>query len=100
MNDLISRKDLIEKIKNTNGTVSGKDAELVKDVFEKALNYAIYLCEQAPTVEQKHGGWIVRTELGNGCREMRCSECCETGFWRNQPPYCPHCGAKMDGDSE
>lgn len=53
--------------------------------------------DNAPTVEErKHGHWIVRTDFGNGCREIRCSQCGETGFWRTQPFYCPYCGAIME----
>lgn len=51
-------------------------------------------------VEQKHGHWIVCTDFGNGCREVKCSECGETGFWRNRPLYCPHCGTRMDEVTE
>ena len=45
--------------------------------------------------EVKHGEWIYE----NWC-EFRCSEC---GEWSNskpykgREPYCPNCGARMDG---
>jgi hypothetical protein len=53
-----------------------------------------------PTVEQKYGHWIVCTDFGDGCLEIKCSECGEAGFWRNRPLYCPDCGAKMVENTE
>ena len=93
MNDLISREEALafplsyEHYDKKNG-----DIKFIHGVE----SYRDYI-EGLPTVEQKHGHWIVRTNFGNGCREIKCSECGETGFWRNQPLYCPHCGAKMRG---
>ena len=58
--------------------------------------------KDAPTVdavEVVHGEWISYLD-GDYImpeRYYRCSECCDRG-WGRKWPYCPNCGAKMDGD--
>lgn len=44
----------------------------------------------ADVVEVKHGEWIDRDE------KTWCSNC-DASNKQYKPPYCPHCGAKMDG---
>ena len=67
--------------------------------------------DQVPTVdavEVVHGRWIVRAEFNNGERVIAaCSNCNVQGevrtnrnewcIWHIHSPYCPNCGAKMDG---
>lgn len=69
------------------------------------------LCEQAlgrlagyaaPVV---HGRWIARYDGPYMRRRCYCSKCGEHsgigGIPKNQEkPYCPNCGAKMDGESD
>ena len=63
----------------------------------------IELVEDQPTadvVEVKHGEWVLtKTEFGWNCceypTEYKCSLCGRTA--KQEEPYCPHCGAKMDG---
>lgn len=52
-------------------------------------------------VEVKHGHWIEHTEKPDWLEDdvevfYNCSEC-GTSHWSIEPPYCPGCGAKMDG---
>lgn len=49
--------------------------------------------DKSKYVEQKHGQWE-RSMFADDFR--RCSECC--AVWNKQFEYCPHCGAKMDGE--
>lgn len=55
------------------------------------------LCEsfknKADVVEVKHGEWI---DLN--ITEWQCSECNYRVERWNNTPYCPKCGAKMDGE--
>lgn len=62
-------------------------------------------------VEVVHGKWMIRVEFNNGERVIAtCSNCKETGevrtdrseygIWHICSPYCPSCGARMDGDSQ
>lgn len=48
--------------------------------------------------EVRHGKWERRIVEKNDVAEMKsvCTECGKTNK-RYEPPYCPHCGAKMDG---
>ena len=68
--------------------------------------------ENAPTIDAVpvvHARWIVNVEFNNGERVIAtCSNCkvrgevrtdrSEWGIWHIDSPYCPNCGAKMDGD--
>ena len=50
----------------------------------------------APVV---HGRWITHYRSGTTVAEGYVSTCCD--MWNNRKsPYCPNCGAKMDGDVE
>ncbi len=50
----------------------------------------------APVV---HGRWITHYRSGTTVAEGDVSTCCD--MWNNRKsPYCPNCGAKMDGDVE
>lgn len=72
----------------------------------RGSNKVIDRIKSAPTadvVEVWHGHWILEKEP-NG--EPYCFHCsvCDEDFRRidirAQTPYCPHCGAKMDGGGE
>ena len=66
------------------------NAEVVCGYFKNKADYA----------EVKHGEWVLtKTEFGWNCckypTEYKCSLCGRTA--KQEEPYCPHCGAKMDG---
>lgn len=47
----------------------------------------------APVV---HGRWVTHYRSGTPVAEGYVSTCCD--MWKKRKsPYCPHCGAKMDG---
>lgn len=59
--------------------------------FSQALSIFHGLINKAPTVEErKHGHWV-------GCSFNICSLC--KNMQEQETPYCPECGAKMDGDN-
>lgn len=62
-----------------------------------AFNHFIDTLPLAEVEEVRHGKWERRIVEENGVAEMKsvCSECGKTNK-RYEPPYCPHCGAKMD----
>lgn len=62
-----------------------------------AFNHFIDTMPSADVEEVRHGKWECRIVEKNGVAEMKsvCSECGKTNK-RYEPPYCPHCGAKMD----
>ena len=64
--------------------------------------------DMAPTIDAVsvvHGEWIAKYEGSYLQRRMYCSVCGKRsgigGIKSNQlKPYCPNCGAKMDGERE
>lgn len=60
--------------------------------------------DQAPTVDAepvRHGEWVARKEIFDGEQEqvdaIGCSQCGKSQRVFRRTPYCPNCGAKMDG---
>ena len=56
----------------------------------------------ADVVEVRHGRWIEHTVKPDWLEDdvevfYNCSEC-GSSHWSIFPPYCPNCGAKMDGE--
>lgn len=59
----------------------------------------------ADVVEVKHGHWYRHDYKTHGDTCYYCSECekmalTDSGMVWELTPYCPFCGAKMDGDSD
>ena len=79
------------KVRNTSNTATIFDVLGVLDDVEKII-------KAAPINEPvKHGHWIFVNDMVS---YIRCSECGDDICWANtkRPKYCPHCGARMDGD--
>ena len=84
--------------------------ELIERAYRERLDsreLIALMIESAPTVEPKHGHWIIRDIPGTYFYQITCSECSEDvtssapciGFLPNAKvlwDYCPYCGAKMD----
>lgn len=71
------------------------------DAFDDALQDALTI-DAVPVV---HGRWIVRFNGPYKRRRCYCSRCEKHngvgGIAQNQEkPYCPNCGAKMDGGAD
>lgn len=104
MDDLISRKALIETIKSMSITLGGED------VFPNHVKSSVLdAIEFSPTVDAepvRHGEWekirgMAPPEFHG---KNRCSICGNVALqykWREElSPYCPECGAKMDGGAD
>ena len=50
--------------------------------------------EDAPTVEPKHGHWVLVGFVGQGTRLSKCSICGRRTTYNGN--FCAQCGAKMD----
>lgn len=101
--EYIEREALIEEINSLSITLSGKElfGELAKFCVVQKIDEA----PTADVVEVVHGEWL-KSEWGYPDRTLTCSLC---GFQYDSAdyktpkfnqkvlPYCPHCGARMDG---
>lgn len=82
--------------------------KLIEDLVKNRNFYpalvasAIKNTPTADAVEVRHGRWIEHTHKSDWLEDdvevyYNCSEC-GTSHWSIIPPYCPNCGAKMDGE--
>lgn len=91
----VERKALVEEIREAQRRLESCDDiewERNKPYF-KGLAWAHRIVLDAPAadvVEVVHAHWIDRDE------KTWCSNC-DASNKQYKPPYCPHCGAKMDG---
>lgn len=72
------------------------DCRLARSVAEGAL-YAVEYVEAVEAEPVRHGRWYwlaydAKPEIGN----WHCSLC--NGIGSRKTPYCPNCGARMDGE--
>lgn len=81
MADLIDRKTALDAIKQTVWLT--KDA---KEVLQEAI-------EKLPSAE-RHGKWLEHKDYPG--LAYLCSKC--NWFTTDRSFYCPHCGARMDGE--
>ena len=97
----IDANNLLEKLSSLRVTSMG--LRCGKTYFEILLREyrkrVIQIVEEQPTAdvaEVKHGKFIKRTP----CSEAECDQCgkCPKLIFGILPSYCPHCGAKMDGE--
>ena len=108
MDEFISRKAAIAYIREQSeacqkafeelGGESGIYADAYNDLAEDF--YTIPAADVAPVV---HGRWEMRptgmaTDTGPEYKAY-CTVCNEPNK-QYQPPFCPHCGAKMDGGAD
>ena len=97
---LIDADALVEDIKSE----IDDDKEIYPDdktsiIFRVGMKTVIRIVKNQDTVDPvKHGEWIFVEDLVS---YIKCSECGDDICWVNtkRPKYCPHCGAKMDGDN-
>lgn len=85
------------------------DSPMLNEVENKWINKGIRIAikdvKRFPTadvVEVRHGHWIEHIEKPDWLEDdvevfYNCSEC-GTSHWSITPPFCPNCGAKMDGE--
>lgn len=64
------------------------DGDMLPGDFDDIIR-AVPSADVAPVV---HGRWI-----DDDCAFMRCSLCGYENDWEWATPYCPNCGARMDG---
>lgn len=78
---------------------------LVERVFSDGVRTIVAGIPAADVAPVVHGRWVVRFDGPYKRRRCYCSHCNKHngvgGIAQNQDkPYCPNCGAKMDGGAE
>lgn len=111
--EYIERKALVEEIRKAQRRLESCDDikwERNKPYF-KGLAWAHRIVLDAPAadvVEVKHGEWIPSPDGINPIKCRRCGTVApyrmeldfshDIGLYPYKSNYCPHCGAKMDGE--
>lgn len=94
--DLISRAELLDRIKAINSIPWGGDhGNAVKLVW--STEEVKRLIEKAPSADRPSGEWIKHNDRSTIIIYYTCSECGEVES--GTPPYCRKCGAKMGSDT-
>ena len=111
INESILVKKLLEERDKIPLKIPGALYELVKEKpnhfgnamrggIKKALR-CVYETPTANVVEVRHGEWISRKEIFSEIEgevdAIGCSECNKSQRVYRRTPYCPNCGALMDG---
>ena len=106
LDDKLPAEDFCLTFKNKSDVVESKAIEQIKwerDMAIKQLeSYGVGFGEQADVVKVKHGYWEFKPSGHYSHVGSFCSVCGKKsgigGIRENQlNPYCPNCGAKMDG---
>lgn len=89
---------MIENIKNMPWKITPA-AEISKGIFLQTVEEA----PAADVVEVRHGYWKWETKIEPQAQNrLYCSicdnECLSKGDYYVKSKYCPHCGARMDGE--
>lgn len=107
MAEYIEREALITKFKKMDLGEQG----LVERLFADGVYAVIAAFPAADVAPVLHGRWINIKRFNDGERIIAtCSYCkdrgdvrtirTELGLWELDSPYCPNCGAKMDGGTQ
>ena len=106
---LIDANALWQEINNVGGC--GAEPDSWADGWDKGINEAIRLVEEAPTIDweslRPHAKWAWEDSVYGWDWDLRCSNCHhkapmlehEAALETYMTSYCPHCGAKM-GDND
>lgn len=96
--DCVSRRAMLD------GLASIAKAKAKSDAQKALMGRVMFFTEKLPSVtpKSKTGHWIrvlIRNDKG-GCigAKMICSECSNDNKHDEYMDYCPHCGAKMEGE--
>ena len=100
MGDLISRETAVAILRAKADMSIGE----VKDAAS-FFNHCANMIEKLPAVDAepvRHGKWIEVPWIYYGAKQYMCDQCKGDEFWKKKEvhvmyPYCPNCGAKMDG---
>ena len=106
MAEYIDKDELLNDIE----CIDISDCTDIDDIFTE-VERTIDEQPNADVVEVKHGKWIRPNVPNTRSYKWQCSECGQIAYWLHYGNrgskniickfgYCPHCGARMDGDTE
>lgn len=94
--DYIEREALLEDIAaaETNGGMGAVVAGTLRRYVKRQ--------PAADVAPVRHGHWVFRSRWHDSIDENLCSECGQmmTTAAEKRMPYCPNCGARMDGGTD
>ena len=96
MAEYIEREKTVERLRSLGNREYRKEKGTIQDAI-KMISYPEYTpaADVAPVV---HGVWVCVNKI-DPISGYRCSKCRRrVGF--DLTPYCPNCGAKMDGGAD
>lgn len=97
MAEYIEREVAIKAVEKADYTAIADDADSCKANYLREIIESVPAADVVPVV---HGRWGTgRFNLETGNYEEQCTRC--RNFSKEYgKPYCPHCGAKLDGGAE
>lgn len=97
MGEYIDREAAIKAVEKADYTAISSDADDCKADYLRAIIESVPAADVVPVV---HGRWGTgRFNLETGNYEEQCTRC--RNFSKEYgKPYCPNCGAKMDGGED
>lgn len=104
MSDLISREAALRKMRDVLSRTKFMGSRFGMTYLTNCFNALLNAVKNAPTVDAApvvHGQWNwcsvygVHYYLCSNCRDFRFDP---LGEDKRKMKYCPHCGARMDGD--
>lgn len=99
---LIDADKLLHEVKMSTKLIAESRNATARNVVKKVL----YIIEHSETVDAesvRHGHWIMESDGGTRCSACKkkvhdATDGSYTPVDLSEMPYCPKCGAKMDGD--
>lgn len=94
MTEYITKEQAIDVVNTAFGHIYDSDSTTVSlvDLQNEIIMTIEQHTEPADIVDEVHARWIE-----DKCAFMHCSWCGYENDWEWESPYCPSCGARMDG---
>ena len=105
MSDYIKREDAIKAVKHLSRNYTGKGKREDHPHIDFIIDEIKYEVPSADVAPVRHGRWMPLVDCSN--EGIYCSACHKKVYraeysntMKMHSPYCPNCGARMDGESD
>lgn len=102
MDDLISRQDAIEAIKQMQMPIM-RSEDIGEQFVFRGMSEALNGIKELPSVQPRKGKWINIQHSVTGDSNAECDQCgaiVHDNFLLSPINFCPNCGAYMRGEQE